>query len=220
MFYENFENNNRGPTTKVLGTVPAITTESNNNKTTAGITMPPTRNNSSKTELSREEELEQTIAKLQARISKLESDYSMNDEKEEHDIDDFDKEEEKEERDEHDMDENENEEEEEEENEENEENEEKNEGFKNKKHNKGKKVRKTEGFHNRNLGFGIFTNNFARNILRTALIVLFIVMIQDKYVKDAVMKSVKNSNLVSKNIRDATPLIMISVVVFIVISFL
>ena len=67
---------------------------------------------------------------------------------------------------------------------------------------------------------GIFTSNIARNILRTALIILFMIMIQDKYVKDAVMKIVKNSNMVSKNVRDAIPLILISLVVFTVVSFL
>ena len=82
------------------------------------------------------------------------------------------------------------------------------------------KTNEAEGFHNKNLGFGIFTSNIARNILRTALIILFMIMIQDKYVKYAVMKIVKNSNMVSKNVRDAIPLILISLVVFTVVSFL
>jgi len=94
------------------------------------------------------------------------------------------------------------------------------EGFKNKNKKKKVKTNEAEGFHNKNLGFGIFTSNIARNILRTALIILFMIMIQDKYVKDAVMKIVKNSNMVSKNVRDAIPLILISLVVFTVVSFL
>ncbi len=249
MFYDNFQNKigdsntTRGITigTTTAVTVPAVTTVSpNNNRHTApGVTMPPvsaaTSNSGQNSGTSREQKLEQVISNLQNRLKTLEDGLNFDDDEDKEDKEDEDKEDEDENDDkddddkdkddvsfEDDSDEQELEElklekEEEGKEEEEEEEGEKKEGFKNKKKRKGKK---TEGFHNKNLGFGIFTNNIARNILRTALIVLFVLMIQDKYVKDAIMKSVKNTNMLSKNLRDSTPLILISLVVFAVISLL
>ena len=80
-----------------------------------------------------------------------------------------------------------------------------------------------EGFNNKGgaLGYGIFTNNLARNILRTALIVLVILLIQDKYVKDMLNKVMKNLPL-PKAMRNcsAMNLIVIALTIFLVLTFL
>lgn len=79
-----------------------------------------------------------------------------------------------------------------------------------------------EGFTNKGaLGFGIFTNNVARNVLRTALIVLILVLMQDKYVKNTINKGMKMLPLpkVMKS-NGAICLIIVAIVTFLVLTFL
>ena len=76
-----------------------------------------------------------------------------------------------------------------------------------------------EGFSNK--GYGIFSNDIGRNLLRTALIVLVLLVCQDKYAKDAIVSFFKKVPL-PKGLKDGQSvcLIVVAISVYLILTFL